>query len=258
MQRVSELIDPLASLAHGQCRCPRCGAPAAGVRVGGTVIPFMCEACNHQARPVVARAPAAGAVPPAAPSGWGLLPGEEQQTIESYQCYHHAQPGVVALCQQWTPRAERNWLALFGKCGTGKDHLATAMLLRNRVAIRTCYADSAAGVVALFRSKAFDEDDGEMQALRWFERLDVLVLRDVGVKQATNAEFATIVEILDRRYRAGRAVLITSNMTPREFGEAFSERLVDRLWQRGMLYAGKPYVVCDWPSWRRRCAEVAI
>jgi len=186
---------------------------------------------------------------------WGVTEREEAQTFDSYEIYAEAQRAIIDACKVWNPEADRNWLVLFGKCGTGKDHLATAMLLRNRDGIRACYADSAAGVIALFRTKAYDQDDGEMEALRWFEKLDVLVLRDVGVKQATNAEFATIVEILDRRYRTDRAVIITSNMTPAEFRTAFSDRLVDRLWQRGMLYAGKPYVVCDWPSWRRKCAE---
>ncbi|GEM_PF-3350868 len=244
MQKVSDIVANATTVA---CKCPQCGAPASGFELGGKLTACLCNACRTAVTPE--------------PVGqgnrsfgdWGIMPTEERQTFDAYTMYAPAQAEVVAICRRWAPRAARNWLALFGKCGTGKDHLATAMLLHNIDKLRTCYADSAAGVMAMFRTKAYHAGgNGEMEALRWFERLDVLVLRDVGVKQATNSEFGTIIELLDRRYRAGKAVVITSNMSPKEFKQAFSDRAADRLWQLGMIHNGNPYVICDWESWRRR------
>lgn len=246
MQKVSEIISNAKTV---ECSCPTCGAPSSGFVFDGQMTACMCDKCRR----VLDKEDAATDVRMKNVEKWGILPIENLQTFSAYTVYAPAQEAVVKICQRWEARAQRNWLALFGKCGTGKDHLATAMLLHNAEKLRSCYADSSAGVMAMFRTKAYHAGgNGEMEALKWFEGLDVLVLRDVGVKQATNAEFGTIVEIVDRRYRARKAVIITSNMTPHEFKLAFSDRLPDRLWQCGMMHDGKPYVVCDWESWRRR------
>ena len=124
--------------------------------------------------------------------------------------------------------AGRN-LIMIGSCGTGKDHLATAVM---RHAI-------ANGLnVAFIRGTSLSEKmilgikNGEKLEER-FHTWDFLCISDIephGPESSSPHVLASYLDLIDERYRRKLPTIITSNVDKREdLAKAIGTRCVDRL-----------------------------
>lgn len=174
-------------------------------------------------------------------------------TLENYQADTGPQQLALENVRAYITRIDENvkqgrGALMFGPPGTGKDHLAVA-IMRSAV-------DSGAKVEwtdgSDFYGAVRDNIDGEKTEAAFLKRFtspDMLVVSDplppVG---AVNSGFqlSMLFRIIDRRYRDMRATVMTLNVANRsEAEQRLSPNIVDRLAHGAMA------IHCNWPSYRR-------
>jgi DNA replication protein DnaC len=134
-------------------------------------------------------------------------------------------------------------LIFAGKPGTGKSHLAGAILqavLTPNVRYVTCM-DLIRMVRETWRK---DSERSETQVLRYLEGLDLLVVDEVGMQYGTEGEQTILFDVLDRRYREVRPMVLLTNQNRDGFKSFVGDRIYDRLVETSR------WVPFDWDSYR--------
>ena len=106
-------------------------------------------------------------------------------------------------------------LVLAGSVGTGKTHLATALLVR---AIQSGQQGLSRSVPALMnRLRSFGPRGDYQEVLNAAIRCDVLVLDDLGAERCTDWVGEQLYILIDERYTANRHTVVTTNFpTPED------------------------------------------
>lgn len=134
-------------------------------------------------------------------------------------------------------------LILGGKPGTGKSHLAGAVLqalLSPDVRYITCM-DMIRAVRETWRR---DSERSEGELLRYFECLDLLVIDEIGAQYGSEGEQQIVFDVLDRRYRELRPSILMTNQNPAGLKAFVGERTYDRLRETCT------WVPFEWESYR--------
>lgn len=134
-------------------------------------------------------------------------------------------------------------LILAGKPGTGKSHLAGAVLqavLSPHVRYVTCM-DLIRMVRETWRR---DSDKSEQQVLRYLTELDLLVIDEIGAQYGTDSEQNIVFDVLDGRYREVKPTILLTNQNTAGFKQFVGERTFDRLAETCR------WVPFPWPSYR--------
>lgn len=156
----------------------------------------------------------------------------------------HALTVAREFVEDFAEHARKGSTLIFaGKPGTGKSHLAGAILLAllgRDVRYMTCM-DMIRAVRETWRR---DSEKSEMQVLGYLERLDLLVIDEVGMQYGTEGEQTILFDVLDRRYREMRPSVILTNQDKAGLSQFLGERTYDRLRHTGRM------VIFDWPSYR--------
>lgn len=133
-----------------------------------------------------------------------------------------------------------------GKPGTGKTHLACAIL--NEVVRKSragLYATVASAVRRVKDTWSRDSDETEREAIALFVQPDLLVLDEVGVQFGSETEKLILFEIVNGRYEQVRPTILLSNLDVKGVEDNIGYRAVDRLRE-----GGGRIVVFDWESRR--------
>lgn len=151
--------------------------------------------------------------------------------------------------EKWLDRkAKGGGLILCGKPGTGKNHLACAIL--NQVIEQ--HQDSVLISTALKVVRQVKDSWGknaemsETQAVRSFTEVDLLVIDEIGVQFGSEAEKMILFEIINDRYEAMRPTILISNLPLAELSDYIGERVIDR-----MREGSGAVVTFDWESYRK-------
>lgn len=137
-------------------------------------------------------------------------------------------------------------LIMCGKVGTGKTHLAAAMV--NRLVERRikCRIVKLADLVREIKStwaKGSERSEGDVIA--FYSALPVLFIDEVGVQFGSDTEKLLISEIIDNRYQELRPTVLISNLDAQGVKQCIGDRSFDRLREDG----GK-VIAFDWDSYR--------
>lgn len=140
----------------------------------------------------------------------------------------------------------RNLLWL-GLCGTGKDHLMTAMVFE---AIRKdCISIRWFDGPSLFAAiKHSINDNAEAELVSTLARCELLCISDVAWDGAelTRYEQTVLYRIIDARYNACLSTYMTANVASRsQFEQLVGAQIVDRLCHDALLF------ICSWSSKRK-------
>lgn len=150
----------------------------------------------------------------------------------------------------WEPPAN---LLIYGPPGAGKTHLAVAAMRRSTISRRASSLFCAADPHEL-RMRLIGEDGREDRAeVEELSSCWILLVDDLNRTGPTEKkEYAQemLETILDRRYRRGLALIVTTNRTPAEmYGGAADVAGNPRIWSR--ILAGAATVKIDPKSDRR-------
>lgn len=137
-------------------------------------------------------------------------------------------------------------LVLSGKPGTGKSHLCAAVI--QSVMSADCWPqyvtcmDMVRMVRATWRK---DSDQSEGDVLDHLgDRIDLLVIDEIGMQYGTDGEQTIIFDVLDRRYRERKPSILITNQDKAGFKEFVGERIFDRMTEVAR------WVPFDWQSYR--------
>lgn len=138
-------------------------------------------------------------------------------------------------------------LVLFGRPGTGKDHLAISA--GYEVILRHGFTVDWINGLELFADirRLIGRDGDEQEFLRRFLKPSVLIVSDpLPPKSDTSAYNADVLfRILDKRYRAMKSTWITMNVAD---GQEAERRLATAIVDR--VRDGSLCLECNWPSHR--------
>lgn len=179
----------------------------------------------------------------------GLFGWPARATFETFIAAMPAQKAALAACQALVVKSDRRgetpWL--LGPPGTGKTHLASAMVnyvIRERDQAAAIH--SAREIVKMLRAgwgkKHVEKTEDDV--LDELGSLSLLVIDEVGVGFGSDSESLQLFDVIDLRYRLERPTVLVSNLTATEIKAALGERSFDRLRQ------GARTVAMSWPSHR--------
>lgn len=176
-----------------------------------------------------------------------------------YQAEAPEQVAALTICREYAEGIASHVktgasLILSGKPGTGKSHLAAAVMHaamdggRRTVQYVTCM-DLVRAVRATWRRDSERTDD---DVLRLFgEEVDLLVIDEIGVQYGTEGEQTVVFDVLDRRYREMRPTILISNAGREQFKAYVGDRVYDRLREVAK------WVPFDWDSYRPQARAAA-
>ncbi len=191
----------------------------------------------------------------------GLMPGERQAGLAEVQplpCQGEAWARAKGLLERLVDgiRAgarERRypdwWVLLQSRSnGTGKSYLAM------RAIVDCCRIPKAARFTTgiqlldeLRQAQEPDSDFGVAQVKQRYTQCPLLALDDLGKERPTPFASEALFDILDRRLRAARPVIITTNLTLAEIAERYGEHYGPAIASRivGQCRAQQSRIVLD-------------
>jgi DNA replication protein DnaC len=209
--------------------CGKCGCPV-GQRFGdeGPLEPW-CRQCSQKYRgeyePIFAEWVNKHAA--AVLKAMGVPIAYRPCTFESFEKTTKDQRRVLRVAEGWTKDGETG-LFLCGPCGVGKTHLATAALLAMRA--QGCSGRYVSAQELLMECRdSFRHNDGLEAVLKTYCAPSVLLLDDLGAENPTPFARETIGLLIDRAYRDGQCLVVTSNYDFETLTERLDARTVDRL-----------------------------
>jgi len=177
----------------------------------------------------------------------------QRHSFADYAVGRAAQRRALGLARQYadnfaTVRARGNCLLLIGAPGTGKTHLACAVL---RQVLAAGYSGLFITVSEALRLIRATYPPGARQSeVEVFETLtspDLLVLDEVGVAIGNDGKRrAMLFDVLNARYGAMRPTVLVGNLTAAGLETVLGERIVERLTDIGSIT-----IAFTWPSYRR-------
>lgn len=104
---------------------------------------------------------------------------------------------------------------------------------------------TAADVIDMVRETwRRDSEKSQGKVLQMLATVPLLVIDEVGVQYGTESEQNTLFQILDRRYRDRKPVILMANLNPAELQKLLGDRVFDRLREVSRV------VLFDWESYR--------
>lgn len=121
-------------------------------------------------------------------------------------------------------------LLLYGPVGTGKTYtaacIANELISQGRPCLVTNFARITNTLQGMF--------DGKQRYLDDFNRLDLLVIDDLAAERDTSYMQEMIFNIIDSRYRSGKPLIVTSNLSKSDLmtpGSIERQRIYSRLFE---------------------------
>lgn len=136
-------------------------------------------------------------------------------------------------------------LSLVGNPGTGKTHIASAILelilAQEYVGFFTSMSQILRAYRATFKSDEVTEDD----VIARHVEPDLLVIDEIGVAIGNLEKTrSTLFDIFDERYRENKPTLLLGNVTRDELEAFLGERIFRRIQENGGTI-----LACDWASY---------
>lgn len=169
----------------------------------------------------------------------------------SFSEYRSNNPGQIKakeICEQYASNFADNakhgrCLAMIGRPGTGKTHLAAA-IIRELVksSVRSLYV-STYEIFSMVRANQLSI--GEDASIEAFTDCDLLVIDELGVKSMTEWELSILFRVINDRYNKYKPVIVISNLPPAGFKTYVGERIFDRIRDSNGVS-----ITFDWDSYR--------
>lgn len=170
------------------------------------------------------------------------------RSFENFKAETDAQRGALTVLRDYAENFDRNaqagrGLVLSGKPGTGKSHLAGAVL-QAHIGREVLYATCMDVIRMVRETWRKDSERSERQVLAYLGGLDLLVIDEMGVQYGTEGEQTVLFDVLDRRYREVKPTILLTNQDAEGLKAYLGERIFDRIRETSR------WVAFDWASYR--------
>ena len=176
----------------------------------------------------------------------GLSALLEDYRFDNYETPEPWQVSALNKAREYAENPDGRWLYIFGRPGTGKSHLCTAVcgaLLEAGAVVRyMLWRDASRELKALTNDSA-----GFGEAIRPYKAADVLYIDDFLKGGTTEADMRLAFELLNSRYNSRKPTLLSSELSiddVLDLDEAVGSRIYER---------AKGYVIhANGQNWRLR------
>lgn len=185
-------------------------------------------------------------------AGCNIPPRFEDCTFENFAVESPDHAHVLARCREYAEnfgayhRRGASFI-LCGRPGTGKNHLATAIIKRLLADGFTVLRVKAGQYLDGYWGRSFDQRDEWIAEL---SRIDLLMLDEVGRSPNAKGAQDALFRLLDARSEEVKPSLITTNLNRAGLIEVLGEAMYDRLKEGGF---GR--LTLKWESYRGRDAD---
>lgn len=171
------------------------------------------------------------------------------RTLDNFKAETPEQMRALSISREYVAnwdsvRRKGAWLVFSGLPGTGKSHLAAAILqgIMPRYVGRymTCM-DMIQRLRATWRK---DSETSETELLESLTSIPLLVIDEIGVQYGTDSEQNHLFDVLDRRYREVKPTILLTNQNKDGFRQFVGDRVYDRMVEVAT------WVPFAWPSYR--------
>ena len=117
-------------------------------------------------------------------------------------------------------------LLLVGPVGTGKTHLAAAISNKLISRLYSVYFGNTTDIMSFIKSTySKDAEVTELEAVKLMtEKVDLLVIDDLGKENETTNTIAVLYQIINRLYENEKPVIITTNYNSIDLAKKLGER----------------------------------
>lgn len=141
------------------------------------------------------------------------------------------------------------WLVFSGLPGTGKSHLAIAILQAIMPGVVGRYMTCMELIQTIRATWRKDSEESENELLQMLTDIPLLVLDEIGVQYGTESEQHHLFDVLDRRYREMQPTILLTNQNKDGFKQFVGDRVYDRMTEVAR------WVPFDWPSYRAQARK---
>ena len=133
-----------------------------------------------------------------------------------------------AVCRKFADKFDdaKKSLLLIGGTGLGKTYLSTCIAKQLLTEGKSVIYISAVDFFKRIEKSRFEQNDGE---IKMFENCDLLIIDDLGTEAPSAYTIAVFSDILDKRWRCERKLIISSNNRLTEFEKLYGQRVFSRL-----------------------------
>lgn len=184
----------------------------------------------------------------------GVNERHQDKTFDVFMAETTEQANALSRCKSLVDGIIENpkrkpSLVLLGNPGTGKSHLACAMVIALSDAGINTYRTGVSDLVRDFKNTygKRDSDETETDLLRFYGRVPLLVIEEIGVQFGSDTERMYLFEVMNRRYENCLPTVFVTNLDAAKLTAEVGERVIDRLREDGgtfLLFRGE--------SWRKR------
>lgn len=176
-----------------------------------------------------------------------------EKTLDNFIANTNAKNKALSIAHDFVERFDQNYkngmtMIFSGKAGTGKSHLAIAIAHEVMPKYTALYINALDAVRMIRDTWRKDSDKTELQVLEMFGSIGLLIIDEVGVQYGTENEQMLMFDIINRRYRDSKPMILLTNLDAKGFAEYLTERSTDRLKENGK------WVTFDWESYRGKKA----
>jgi DNA replication protein DnaC len=166
-------------------------------------------------------------------------------TLENFIADSTQKKLALNSCRDFTTNTEKLHLLLLGKPGTGKTHLAAAIVKTQKTAKLTTFPQ-------LLRDIR-NNDNPRLSAdiaLTNLSLIPLLAIDELGIKTMTEADNEFLFELIDNRHKSKLKTIYISNLNSNDFKTWLNnERITDRLAQHGT------FIALSWKSFRKKAED---
>lgn len=154
----------------------------------------------------------------------------QRESLDTYKAETEPQKKLLAAARDFLQKIKRRLfrsLCMLGSAGTGKTHLACAIIREYGGKYRT-----APDIVEeLRRAKSFTAHETEEQIVSYYGGVSLLVIDEIGRGFSAADEKYMLYQILNARYNTRKPTVLISNFNKADFlqyvGVAAADRLVE-------------------------------
>ena len=145
---------------------------------------------------------------------------------------------VVSACKSFADRypEESGFLLLYGMAGLGKTfltHCIAKQLIDNGLSVIYYSAGELFEALAGMQFEREDEDTS-LSRVDWnyLRQCDLLIIDDLGTELMNSFTASVFFRLLNERLSANRGMVISTNLTPAQLSEVYTERIYSRIVER--------------------------
>lgn len=140
---------------------------------------------------------------------------------------------VKGFLKEFDSKEEMN-LLFYGTTGLGKTFLCNCIAKELLDKNYTVIYQTAFTILDILERKKFNKDSNESHELQ-YELLfdsDLLIIDDLGTEMANTFTTSEIFNIVNTRIISGKKTIISTNLTPRELSQNYTDRIFSRVFDK--------------------------